>query len=162
MRTSVPIMASLLVLSACGQAPAPDANATAANMASNGQPTIAGPVTRPVVRLPAVAGRPGSGYFDYRVTGDRGALLSVTSPQAGRVEMHETMTNGHMSEMRPLARIPVRDGETLSFTPGGRHLMVFDISRGVAAGDRIDLILHFERGDPVTVSATLQPVGGDI
>jgi copper(I)-binding protein len=156
-------MASLLVLSACGQAAAPDANATGANLAGNGQPTIVGPVTRPVVRLPAVIGRPGSGYFDYRVTGDRGALISVTSPQAGRIEMHETMNMaGHMSEMRPIARIPVRDGETLSFTPGGRHLMVFDIARDVHAGGRIDLILHFERGDPVTVSATLQPVGGDI
>jgi copper(I)-binding protein len=76
--------------------------------------------------------------------------------------MHETMNMGGMSEMRPLGRIPVRDGETLSFTPGGRHLMLFDIDRGVAAGGRIDLVLHFERGDPVTISATMVPTGGDI
>jgi copper(I)-binding protein len=116
----------------------------------------------PVVRLPAVPGRPAAGYFDYRVAGDRGALVSVSSPQAGRVEMHETMNMGGMSEMRPLDRIPVRDGETLSFAPGGRHLMLFDIARDVAAGGRIDLILHFERGEPVTVPATAVPTGGDI
>ena len=61
--------------------------------------------------------------------------------------MHETMNMGSMSEMRPLERIPVRDGETLRFAPGGRHLMLFDIARDVAAGGRIDLVLHFERGD---------------
>ncbi len=159
MRTSVSILAALLALSACGQ-PAISGNDASANTAATNAVSA---VTGPVVRLPAVAGRPGSGYFDYRVEGDRGALVSVTSPQVGRIEMHETMNMaGHMSEMRPIARIPVRDGETLSFAPGGRHLMLFDIDRSVAAGSRIDLILHFERGDPVTIGATLQSVGGDI
>ena len=67
-----------------------------------------------------------------------------------------------MTSMRPLERIPVRDGETLGVPPGGRHLMLFDLSRDLAAGGRIDLILHFERGDPVTIPATLVPTGGDV
>jgi periplasmic copper chaperone A len=161
MRTTVPILAALLALCACGQTASSGNNAAGHQAAANHASTAA--PAGPVIRLPAVRGRPGSGYFEYRVTGDRGALLSVTSPQAGRVEMHETMAGAHnMMEMRPLARIPVRDGETLSFTPGGRHLMVYDLARTVAAGDRVDLILHFERGDPVTIQAVLQPVGGDI
>lgn len=154
MKRLVPIMAALLALAACGQAAHHDHNEAAANA------TAASP--GPIVRLAAVPGRPAAGYFDYRVAGDRGALLSVSSPQAARVEMHETMTTGTMSEMRAIERIPVRDGDTLRFTPGGRHLMLFDIARDVPAGGRIDLILHFERGDPVTVSATLVPTGGDI
>jgi periplasmic copper chaperone A len=151
-------MASLLALSGCGQT-ASGGNNVAAEPAAANRPAAA---SGPVVRLPAVRGRPASGYFDYRVTGDRGALLSVSSPQAGRIEMHETMTEGHMSHMRPVARIPVREGETLSFTPGGRHLMLFDLDRNVAAGGRIELVLRFERGDPVTLAATLVPTGGDI
>jgi copper(I)-binding protein len=126
----------------------------------------AGPARPPqpaaTVRLAAVPGRPASGYFQLRISGDRGALLSVTSPQARRIEMHETMNMANMTAMRALGPVPVRDGETLSFTPGGRHLMVYDVSRGVAAGQRIDLILHFQRGDPVTLAATLVPTGGDI
>lgn len=156
MRKTVPIMAVLLALAACGQ------NGSSGNVAA-GNKAAASTASGPVIRLPAVRGRPGSGYFDYRVTGDRGALTSVTSPQAGRIEMHETMTGAHnMSEMRPLARIPVRDGETLSFTPGGRHLMVYDLDPTVAAGGQVEIVLHFERGEPVTIRATLQPVGGDI
>jgi copper(I)-binding protein len=160
MRNTVPIMAALLVLAACGQN-APTGNNIASHHVANEAAAAAS--AGPVIHLPAVRGRPGSGYFDYRIEGDRGALLSVTSPQAGRIEMHETMTGAHnMSEMRPLARIAVRDGETLSFAPGGRHLMVYDIARTVAAGDQVELILHFERGEPATIRATLQPVGGDI
>jgi copper(I)-binding protein len=160
MRKTVPIMAALLALPACGQ-PVASANNAAGHHAAANRASAAAP-SGPVIRLPAVRGRPGAGYFVYRVDGDRGALVSVTSPQAGRIELHETTNHGQMSEMRPLARIPVRDGETLSFTEGGRHLMVYDIASTVAAGDRVELILHFERGDPVTISATLQPVGGDI
>jgi copper(I)-binding protein len=160
MRKTVPIVAALLALPACGQSASSGNDATANHAAAN--PAAAAVPAGPVIRLPAVPGRPGAGYFDYRVEGDRGALLSVTSPQAGRVEMHETVMSGHTSEMRPIDRIAVRDGETLSFTPGGRHLMVHDLARTVAAGDLIDLILHFERGEPVTIRATLQPVGGDI
>jgi copper(I)-binding protein len=158
MRTAVPILAMLLALSACGQAAHHDHDA-AGNIAATNSASAA---TGPVVRLAAVPGRPAAGYFAYRVAGDRGALISVSSPQAGRVEMHETMNMNGMSEMRPLGRIAVRDGETLNFAPGGRHLMLFDISRDVAGGGRIDLILHFERGEPATLSATLVPTGGDI
>lgn len=158
MKRLVPIMAASLALAACGQAAHHDHNDSGNDVTSNG----AAATTGPVVRLPAVPGRPAAGYFDYRVEGDRGALLSVSSPQARRVEMHETMSRGTMSEMRAIARLPVRDGETLRFAPGGRHLMLFDISRDIAAGGRIDLILHFERGAPVTVPATLVPTGGDI
>jgi len=135
-------MATLIALSGCGDAAPPQPAAT--------------------VRLAAVPGRPASGYFQLRIDGNRGALVSVTSPQAGRIEMHETMNMSNMSAMRALGPVPVHDGETLSFTPGGRHLMVYDVSRDIAAGQRIDLVLHFQRGDPVTLAATLVPTGGDV
>lgn len=158
MRSTVPVLATMLALSACGQAAHDGHNAAGNATTPKAAPAAAGGI----VRLHAVPGRPAAGYFDYRVVGDRGALVSVSSPRAGRVEMHETMNRNGMSEMRPLARIPVRDGETLSFTPGGRHLMLFDIARDIPAGGRIDLILHFEHGDTVTITATLVPTGGDI
>ena len=136
-------MAGLLALSACGgSGPAPPPGPAA------------------TVRLPAVPGRPASGYFQLRIRGDRGALVSVTSPQAGRIEMHETMNMANMTSMHALAAVPVRDGETLSFTPGGRHLMLYDLGPPASAGGRIDLVLHFQRGDPITLSAALVSAGG--
>lgn len=109
------------------------------------QPTPAA-LTAPTVRLAAVPGRPAAGYFELAIEDDLGALVSVTSPQARRVEMHETMSAGNMTSMRPLARIPVRKGERLSFAPGGRHLMLFDVDPNIRPGGRIMLVLHFERG----------------
>jgi copper(I)-binding protein len=143
MKRLVPLVAASLALCGCGGAgPAPPSAPAA------------------TVRLPAVSGRPASGYFQLRIEGDRGALLAVTSPQAGRIEMHETMNMANMTAMRALGQVPVRDGETLSFAPGGRHLMLYDLGRDAAAGRRIDLVLHFARGGPVRLTATLVPAGG--
>jgi hypothetical protein len=145
MKRLVPILAALLLVQACHDASGP----------APAQPSA-------TVRLPAVPGRPAAGYFELRIAGDRGALVAVTSPQAGRIEMHETMNMANMSAMRALARVPVRDGESLRFAPGARHLMIYDLAPSLAAGGRIDLVLHFERGDPMRLAATLVPAGGDI
>jgi copper(I)-binding protein len=145
MTGAVPILAALLALAACGN-PGPSAATS---------PTA-------TIRLAAVPGRPAAGYLSLAVRGDRGALVSVTSPLAGRIEMHETMASGTMTSMRPLLRIPVRDGDILAFTPGGRHLMLFDLDRSVSAGSRVALVFHFERGGPATLSAEVVPTGGDV
>jgi copper(I)-binding protein len=163
MRRLVPILAAALALASCGSGSEPTAN-------SEHVPMVRRPVAPPppaetrtaVVRMPAVPGRPAAGYFELRIRGDRGALVSVDSPHAGRIELHETMSSGNMSSMRPLERIPVRDGEMLSFRRGGRHLMLFDLDRNLAPGDQVILLLEFERGTPVGISATLMPTGSDV
>ena len=111
------------------------------------------------VRLPLVPGRPGVGYLMLPVMGDRGALVSVTSPRIGRIEMHESTTSGGMSSMRPLERIPVEDGQVVAFAPNGRHLMLFDMDPRLRAGDHIDLTFNFDVGGPQHVEATV--VTGD-
>ena len=118
-------------------------------------------IAPPYVRLAAVPGRPASAYLAVPIRGDRGALVSVTSPKAARVEMHETMTQGTMTSMRPIARIPVRDGEMLGFSPGGRHLMLFGLDPAVRPGGRLSLILNFERGPPLPLDAAVIAAGGE-
>lgn len=145
MRKAVPVLAACFILAACGQAP-PQAPAAPA----------------PAIRLAAVPGGPAAGYFQLRIGGDRGALLAVDSPQAGRIEMHETMHAGTMTSMRPLQRIAVRDGETLVFAPGGRHLMLFDLAPAVHAGGTVSLVLHFERGAPLTLTAHVAAAGEEM
>lgn len=49
----------------------------------------------------------------------------------GRVEMHETETANGVSRMRPLERLTVAPGQTVTLAPGGKHLMLFDLDPGV-------------------------------
>jgi copper(I)-binding protein len=114
-------------------------------------------INEPWVRLAAVPDRPAAGYATVTASANRGDLIRVSSPRAKRVEMHETMTHGSMTGMRPVDRIET--GEPIVFAPGGRHLMLFDLDPGAKPGGKADLVFHFEHGDPVTVAATIVPAG---
>jgi periplasmic copper chaperone A len=142
MKCAVPILALLLWLpSACHQSD------------DRAAPSAAS------IRLPTVPGRPGVGYFDLDVEPEQAALRSVTSPQIGRIEMHETMFSGAMSGMRPLDRAAIDAGERLVFAPGGRHLMLFDVNPALRPGSRAILTFHFERGPDRILAASVRSPG---
>ena len=114
------------------------------------------------VRLTALPGRPAAGYLTVRATADHGDLVQVSSPQAGRVEMHETMATGRaMSAMRPLARVTIDRQNEVAFTPGGRHLMIFDPDPALKPGGQIALVLQFAGGARIGAPARLIAAGDD-
>jgi len=145
MKRLVTIVAALLAPGGCGD--------------SRSDADIVAP---PYVRLAAVPGRPAAAYLAIPIDRNRGALVAVTSPQAGRIEMHETMRSGTMASMRPIARIPVGDGQMLAFSPGGRHLMLFGLAPAVRRGGRVTLVLHFERGPPLPLDLAVIAAGDDM
>lgn len=118
-------------------------------------------VIDPVIRLPAVPGRPASGYFIVSAPLDRVALTAVSSPRAERIEMHETTTVSGRSSMRPITRQEVRHQDIL-FAPGARHLMIFGLDPALRPGDRAELTFRFQRGEPITVSANVIGAGDDV
>lgn len=141
MKRLVPIMTALFLTAGCDSQP------------------IRVTTMIPYVRLAAIPGRPAAGYFELDIQDDPGALVAVTSPEARRIEMHETMTHGTMASMRPIARIPLHAGDRLVFAPGGRHLMIYDVDPAVRPGDEFSFTLNFERGPPRTLSATVRAAG---
>jgi copper(I)-binding protein len=113
------------------------------------------------IRLPAVAGRPAAGYATISATPDHRALVSVTSPSAGRIEIHETITHGTMAGMRKLDRIDMVKEREVAFAPGGRHLMLFDLDPALKAGSKADLVFHYENGGTSTLPARIVGAGDE-
>jgi periplasmic copper chaperone A len=146
MKRLVPILAAALAVAAC-ESSAPQLN----DSATNGQHRSA-EASGPIFQLPVIPGRPGAAYFTLEVPAGHGALVGVTSPQAGRIEMHETMRRGSMSGMRPLERIVPENGRIV-LERGGRHLMLFDVNAALAAGGNAQLVLRFEQGQTRTLDA---------
>jgi copper(I)-binding protein len=107
------------------------------------------------VRLGAAPGGPAAGYLTVSASPDHVALASISSPKADRIEMHETVSSGSMSSMRPLERVEVKDGEEIVFAPGGRHLMLFGVDPALKPGDRMPLTLHFAEKGVAAISARL-------
>ena len=130
--------AAFLALAACdrGQPPEPEVE-----------------VEDATVMLPVVPGRPGAAYFTLRANNDPTRIVSVTSPKAERIELHETREENGISKMGPMKDLTFPPGGVLEFKPGGRHSMVFGIDPSLKAGDRISLTFTFEPATPVTVEA---------
>ena len=112
------------------------------------------------VRLPAVAGNPGAAYFTLHGGTREGVLLAVTAKFAVRSELHESMKGDHgMTTMAPLKQVSFAPGETVAFEPGGRHVMLFDVSPGLKPGEKAPITLSFADGKKVEVEAIVVAAG---
>ena len=96
----------------------------------------------------------GAIYFSIRNTGSTAdRLLSVSTPIAAKVELHETrMLNGVM-EMREVTSVECPPGATVKATPGGLHVMLLGLAAPLAAGSELTMSLHFRDAGVVTLKA---------
>lgn len=111
------------------------------------------------VRLPAVQGRPGAAYFTVNGGTQATSLVAVTSPAAIRAEIHEMKHQGEMMTMAPIRDVPIATGARVEFKPGGKHVMLYDLSPDIRAGATIPLRLSFADGKTVEVTAAVRAAG---
>jgi copper(I)-binding protein len=101
---------------------------------------------------PAMAGGTGVGYMTLRNLGKADdALVAASSPLARKVEIHQSMASGSMASMRPVARLAIRAGGTVTLGPGGYHLMFIGLARPLKPGDALPATLTFASGAHLAV-----------
>jgi copper(I)-binding protein len=62
-------------------------------------------------------------------------------------------TGGEMMTMQEVAGgLALVAGETVSFEPGGYHVMLLDLAKPLEVGDQIELTLEFAKADPQTLT----------
>ncbi|OHV21957.1 DUF1775 domain-containing protein [Rhizobium sp. RMa-01] len=93
----------------------------------------------------------GGGFFTVKNNGqtdDR--LVSVTSPAAGEVQIHEMVTKDNVMRMRQLNEgIAIAAGQTLKLEPGNLHLMFQKVKTPFKQGDTVPVTLTFEKAGKV-------------
>jgi copper(I)-binding protein len=88
-------------------------------------------------------------------------LTGAESDVAERVEIHETVKDGDVEEMRPLADgLTIPAGKTIRLEPGGDHLMLVGLREELAAGSSILLTLTFDFAGDLWVTATVRDGNG--
>ena len=60
------------------------------------------------------------------------ALVSVSTDQAARVELHQHSEDGGMMRMRKVDSVTIAAGRSMELMPGGYHLMLFDVGEHLA------------------------------
>ena len=111
------------------------------------------------VRLAAVPRGPAAAYFTLHGGPADATLVSISSDVAIRAEMHESMTSGAMTSMKPIQQFRVPAGSDLVFAPGGKHVMLFDVNPGIKPGSPVPLLFTFADGQRITYKATAVGAG---
>ena len=130
-----------------------------------GAPAIAQTtVKQPWVRG-TVAQQKATGAF-MQITSAAGArLVSVSTPAAAVVEIHEMKMDGSTMQMRALpAGLDLPAGKAVDLKPGGYHVMLMDLKAPLKAGDTVALTLVVEARDgqkeTLHVTAPVKALGG--
>ncbi len=102
----------------------------------------------------------GAAYAEIHAPAGAGdKLLRVTTPAAGRAEIHTHINEDGVMKMRRLEALDVEPGTVVKLEPGGKHLMLFELKAPLTEGETLPLTLTFEKAGDVEVSATIAPIG---
>ncbi len=102
----------------------------------------------------------GAAYVEIKAKeGASDALVSASSPAAGRVEIHTHTMDGGVMKMRQIEKLAIPAGGSAVMKPSGDHIMLFDLKAPLKEGETVPITLVFEKAGPVTVEATIEPVG---
>lgn len=118
-------------------------------------------VTDPWVRA-TVPNQKASGAFMRVQSAQAARLVGVSTPAAGRAELHEMAMENNTMRMRHVDGIDLPAGKTVNLASGGHHVMLFDLKRQLKDGETVPVTLVVEDGakkrSSVTVEAQVKPL----
>lgn len=95
---------------------------------------------------------PAAGYFSLHNNGAQPAVLTGASSQAcGQLMLHRSMEKGGMAEMDMVSAVTVPAHGSVSFQPGGYHLMCMSPSAAITPGQHVPVTLQFKDGSSLSV-----------
>jgi copper(I)-binding protein len=131
---------------------------------------VAGPAAAATVALTVSGGHvaeapPGAkvmaAFMTLRNAGRKPQTITgLTSPDFGRVELHETRRQGDMAKMEVLPRLAIPAGGSVTLTHGGKHVMLFGPKRPLKAGDTVTLTFRLDGQTAQTIKLPVQAADG--
>jgi copper(I)-binding protein len=112
------------------------------------------------VRLNANPQAPSAGYFTIHAGADPVVLRDITTDEAVRLEIHESMTQGSMASMKKVAALDVPARGSVKLEPGGKHIMLWGVNRQAIADGKMTFSFIFSNGDRILVDAVVQKPDG--
>jgi copper(I)-binding protein len=89
-------------------------------------------------------------------------LVGVSTPVAGRAELHEMAMENNTMRMHQVDAIDLPAGKAVNLASGGYHVMFFDLKRQLKEGETVPVTLIVQdaakKSSSVTVEAKVQPM----
>jgi periplasmic copper chaperone A len=123
----------------------------------------AGPleIDQPWSRATPKGAKVAAGYLTIKNTGtEPDRLVGVSSPAAGKSEIHEMSMEKGVMKMRPVpGGVEIKPGETVELKPGSFHIMMTGLKNPIERGKPFKASLTFEKAGPVEVEFTVVAAG---
>jgi copper(I)-binding protein len=105
-------------------------------------------------------GLPAAGYVTLRNDDERmQRLTGASSPDYLKVILHRSVRENGVERMIKPDGVDIAPGTSISFAPGGYHLMLMEARHPIAPGDEVTFHLSFASGGSVDVRALVKPAG---
>lgn len=87
-------------------------------------------------------------------------LVSIQSPAAKQVELHEMKMDGNVMRMRELEKgVALAPGQTVELKPGGYHVMFIGLKAPFVKDQKVPATLVFEKAGKVDVEFSVEALG---
>ena len=67
--------------------------------------------------------------------------------------IHETVIQDGIARMRHVDRLKIPQGHSISFEPGGLHIMLINLEKRLLAGETFPITFNFQRSGKLSVIA---------
>lgn len=104
---------------------------------------------------------PAGGYF--KLQNDTRKAITLTgaeSPACGMLMLHKTERTGGMDHMAMVDRVDVPASSSISFAPGGYHLMCMDTTAAMKPGAKVPVMLLFADGTTLKADFSVKTATG--
>jgi periplasmic copper chaperone A len=117
-------------------------------------------VSSPWARATAPTARTGGAYMALSNSGSASdRLLAVSTPVAGRAELHTHLSTDGIMRMRPVDAVEIPAGGSVELAPGGYHVMLMDLKQPLVQGTSFPMSLSFERAGTIQVNVQVGSAG---
>jgi copper(I)-binding protein len=110
-----------------------------------------------------VAQQQASGAFMRITSAEGGKLVSVSSPVAAHVEVHEMKMDAGVMKMGAVPSLDLPPGQAVELKPGGYHVMLMGLKQQLKAGESVPLTLTVEgkggQKETVQIAAPVKALG---
>ena len=93
-----------------------------------------------------------AGYAVLRNSGDADVtIVGADSEAFGSVSLHESVEQDGVERMRPLGRLRIAPGASVTLAPRGKHLMLMQPKRALKSGDSATVRIAIDAGTAVPI-----------
>ena len=105
---------------------------------------------------------PMAGYFviTSHATGPL-RLTGASSPAFGHVMLHRSVEEAGVTHMAHVDGVDLAPGQSVTFAPGGYHLMLMHRTQALQVGEAVPVILSFRNGQTLAVSFRVTGAQGE-